>query len=76
MVPMAMGIGEGSEIWQPMGISIIGGLTVSTVLTLIVIPTIYASFHARGIKRRRKNARRGVMLIKHNFIGSSIRPEK
>lgn len=64
MVPMAMGIGEGSEIWQPMGISIIGGLTVSTVLTLIVIPTIYASFHARGIKRRRKNARRGVIVNK------------
>ena len=54
MFPMAMGIGEGSEIWQPMGISIIGGLTLSTILTLIVIPTIYTSFHAGDIKRKRK----------------------
>ncbi|HPS96044.1 MAG TPA: efflux RND transporter permease subunit, partial [Bacteroidales bacterium] len=54
MVPMAMGIGAGSEIWQPMGIAIIGGLTLSTLLTLIVIPTIYTSFHAGDIKRKRK----------------------
>jgi len=54
MVPMAMGIGEGSEIWQPMGISIIGGLTLSTILTLIVIPAIYTLFHAGDIKRKRK----------------------
>jgi len=54
MVPMAMGIGSGSEIWQPMGISIIGGLTVSTVLTLVVMPTIYASFHAGDIKKKRR----------------------
>jgi HAE1 family hydrophobic/amphiphilic exporter-1 len=56
MVPMAMGIGEGSEIWQPMGISIIGGLTMSTILTLIVIPTVYASFHARDIRKKRKKS--------------------
>lgn len=54
MIPMAMGMGEGSEIWQPMGISIIGGLTISTLLTLIVIPTIYTSFHVGDIKRRRR----------------------
>ncbi|EKD32324.1 MAG: hypothetical protein ACD_77C00120G0013 [uncultured bacterium] len=54
MFPMALGIGEGSEIWQPMGISIIGGLTLSTILTLIVIPTVYTSFHAGDIKRKRK----------------------
>ena len=54
MLPMAIGIGEGSEIWQPMGISIIGGLTVSTILTLVVIPTVYCSFHAGDIKRRRR----------------------
>lgn len=62
MFPMAMGIGEGSEIWQPMGISIIGGLTVSTILTLIVIPTIYCSFHARDIKKMRK---------KHAFLNAN-----
>ena len=55
MIPMAMGMGEGSEIWQPMGISIIGGLTLSTILTLIVIPTIYTSFHVGDIKRKRRS---------------------
>ncbi|MFA6335077.1 MAG: efflux RND transporter permease subunit [Bacteroidales bacterium] len=54
MLPMAMGIGEGSEIWQPMGIAIIGGLTISTILTLIVIPTIYTTFHMGDIKKKRK----------------------
>lgn len=54
MAPMAIGIGEGSEIWQPMGIAIIGGLTVSTILTLVVIPTIYASLNVRDIKKIRK----------------------
>jgi HAE1 family hydrophobic/amphiphilic exporter-1 len=55
MTPMAIGIGEGSEIWQPMGLAIIGGLTVSTILTLVVIPTIYCSFNVGDIKRRRKS---------------------
>lgn len=54
MIPMAMGIGAGSEIWQPMGISIIGGLTISTILTLIVIPSIYTSFHVGDIKKKRR----------------------
>ena len=54
MLPMAIGIGEGSEIWQPMGIAIMGGLSVSTLLTLIVIPTIYASLHVREMSKKRK----------------------
>ncbi len=65
MVPMAMGIGEGSETWQPMGISIIGGLSVSTILTLIIIPTIYTSFHAGDIKRKRRaHAKQYLKTIK------------
>lgn len=54
MLPMALGIGEGSEIWQPMGISIIGGLTLSTLLTLIIVPVVYTTFHAGDVKRKRK----------------------
>lgn len=54
MTPMAIGIGDGSEIWQPMGIAIIGGLTISTLLTLVVIPTIYCSLNVRDIKKQRK----------------------
>jgi HAE1 family hydrophobic/amphiphilic exporter-1 len=53
LLPLAFGIGEGSEIWQPMGVSIIGGLTVSTALTLIVVPVVYSIFvGGRGHKKR------------------------
>lgn len=64
MLPMAMGLGEGSEIWQPMGISIIGGLTLSTVLTLIVMPSIYTAFHAGDIKRSRKKWAKELKTLK------------
>jgi HAE1 family hydrophobic/amphiphilic exporter-1 len=47
MVPMAMGWGNGSELWQPMGIAIIGGMTFSTLLTLFVIPALYTMFQLR-----------------------------
>lgn len=42
LVPMAMGLGDGSELRTPMAITVIAGLSFSTILTLIVIPTIYA----------------------------------
>lgn len=54
MVPMAFGVGEGSELWQPMGVVIVGGLTVSTLVTLVLIPTIYCVFAARKVDRERK----------------------
>ncbi len=41
MIPLSLGYGEGGEVLAPMGISIIGGLTTSTLLTLIVIPCMY-----------------------------------
>lgn len=52
MVPMAMGLGEGSEIWQPMGVSVIGGLTCSTILTLLVLPALYVIFRGRKVKEQ------------------------
>ncbi len=48
MVPMAISAGAGSEMWRPMGIVIIGGLTVSTVVTLIVVPVLYAIMSRHG----------------------------
>ena len=44
LAPMALGLGEGAEIRGPMAITVIGGLAVSTLLTLVVIPTAYAVF--------------------------------
>ncbi|MBR1627011.1 MAG: efflux RND transporter permease subunit, partial [Bacteroidales bacterium] len=55
MLPMAIGIGEGSEIWQPMGVVIVFGLTISTLVTLVLIPTIYGSFAANKLNRERRS---------------------
>ena len=53
MLPLAMSTGDGSEIWSPMGIAVIGGLIFSTVVTLILIPVIYQMMHRRGEKRKK-----------------------
>ncbi|MFC1725140.1 efflux RND transporter permease subunit [candidate division KSB1 bacterium] len=42
MLPLAIGIGEGAEVRAPMAITVIGGLTVSTLLTLVIIPVVYS----------------------------------
>jgi len=42
LLPMAMGLGEGAEVRAPMAITVIGGLLVSTLLTLVVIPVVYS----------------------------------
>ncbi|MBW2560522.1 MAG: efflux RND transporter permease subunit, partial [Deltaproteobacteria bacterium] len=44
LLPLAIGVGEGAEVRAPMAITVIGGLTVSTILTLIVIPVVYSVF--------------------------------
>ena len=54
MVPMAVSQGEGAEMWRPMGIAVIGGLTFSTLLTLLFVPTLYCIFAYNGVKRQRK----------------------
>ena len=41
MVPVAMGVGEGADFRAPLGIAVIGGVITSTLLTLLVIPTVY-----------------------------------
>ena len=42
LLPMALGLGEGAAIRAPMAITVIGGLITSTLLTLILIPTVYS----------------------------------
>jgi HAE1 family hydrophobic/amphiphilic exporter-1 len=42
LLPMAIGFGEGAEVRTPMAITVIGGITVSTLLTLVVIPVVYS----------------------------------
>jgi HAE1 family hydrophobic/amphiphilic exporter-1 len=42
LLPMALGIGEGAELQQPLAVAVIGGMTLGTLLTLIVIPVVYS----------------------------------
>ncbi len=54
MIPMAIGTGEGAEMWNGLGITVSWGLTVSTLITLVLIPTIYAIFISRRERRKAK----------------------
>ena len=54
MIPMIVTTGSGSETWRPMAIAIFGGLSFSTVVTLVLIPTIYTVFGVGKIKRERR----------------------
>ena len=58
MLPLALALGQGSEFWQTMGISVIGGLVLSTVLTLVIVPTLYAIFAMRGVMNTRRKHRK------------------
>lgn len=60
MLPLALGIGEGSEVQAPMATVVIGGLITSTMLTLLVVPTVYSILDDIAvILRRRRDVRHG-----------------
>lgn len=69
MVPMALSSGEGSEMWQPMGIVVIGGLLVSTLLTFFIVPTLYAAMSRHGERDK-------VSKMRKNFIFMNIKTNK
>ena len=56
MLPMAMGLGEGSEIWQPMGVAVVGGLLMSTIITLFIVPSLYAMLEGSIERRAQRKA--------------------
>ena len=65
MIPLAVGTGQGSEMWESLGITIIGGMTFSTIVTLVLIPVLYAIFGGFGVKRQRK--RQHERISRHNL---------
>lgn len=63
MIPMAVSSGEGSEMWKPMGIVVIGGLLISTVVTLIVAPIFYAAISRHGERDRDAEKRKEYIFM-------------
>jgi HAE1 family hydrophobic/amphiphilic exporter-1 len=60
ILPLALSRGEGSEVWQPLGITMLGGLMVSTLITMLFVPTLYAVVELRV---KRKDALKSIMAI-------------
>ncbi|MFC4654265.1 efflux RND transporter permease subunit [Rheinheimera marina] len=60
MLPVAIGFGEGSAFYKPLGISVIGGVITSTVLTLLVVPTFYDSLETAKRKLKARFKKRAV----------------
>ena len=56
MVPMAVGQGEGSEMWRSLGMVVAWGLSISTLVTLVIIPTVYASMASWQERRAARKA--------------------
>ena len=63
MVPMAVSNGEGAEMWQPLGIVVIGGLTVSTFLTLYLVPVLYGSMAKHGDRDKQEALRKKFIFM-------------
>ena len=63
MIPMATSTSEGSEIWTTMGLVVIGGLTVSTFVTLIVVPVLYGVFNRRGDIEKKERERKKFVFM-------------
>lgn len=66
MVPMALSQSEGSEMWHPMGIVVIGGLLVSTIVTLLVVPVLYAITSRHGERDKEERNRKNFIFMQLN----------
>ncbi len=63
MVPMAVSEGEGAEMWQPLGIVVIGGLMVSTFLTLYIVPVLYGVMSRHGDRDKQEALRKKFIFM-------------
>ncbi|MDO4461880.1 MAG: efflux RND transporter permease subunit [Bacteroidia bacterium] len=74
MLPMAISLGEGAETWRPMGISVIGGMVFSTIVTLIITPAVYAATDKSGSRDKLTEERKQYHFM-DGFDESEL-PEK
>lgn len=67
MIPMATSTSEGSEMWTTMGIVVIGGLLISTLVTLIVVPVLYGVFNRHGDHEKQEKIRKKFVFMNINL---------
>ncbi|HOI50534.1 MAG TPA: efflux RND transporter permease subunit, partial [Prolixibacteraceae bacterium] len=63
MLPLALSQGEGSEIWRPMGITVIGGLVFSTIVTMVIVPVMYGIFARKGERNKQLKVRKQFQFM-------------
>ena len=63
MLPMALSRSEGSEMWVPLGIVVIGGLLISTFITLFVIPVLYGLMSRKGERNKEDKERKNFIFM-------------
>jgi len=71
-LPLAIGMGVGSELRKPLGIAIVGGLIVSQVLTLYTTPVIYLALDRMRVRRKSRSAKPRARM--HDWTPSATRP--
>jgi HAE1 family hydrophobic/amphiphilic exporter-1 len=71
MIPLALSTGQGSEQWVPIGVSVIGGLVFSTILSLIIVPVLYYLFVRKDNERRKKRN----LNDEFSYIDNIIEPQ-
>ncbi len=63
MLPLALSTGEGAEIWRPMGITVIGGLVFSTLVTMVIVPVMYGILSRHGERNKKKSVTRQFQFM-------------
>lgn len=76
MLPMALSTGEGSETWKPMGIAVIGGLVFSTIITMVIVPVIYAAMDKSGSRDKKKARNKQFRFMKDFDKEKELNPSK